>query len=458
MTIQSMIDAITACLDNARFVTQSKLKNGVTSVLFFEKLGLRIFQGEGRTPPFMELSQNYLLPDLAAYDLPYKTKPDDYIRFFIDDPRQFARFTNSLNLAWEACCAASVEPFGCCSAFLACSDAGACIHLDHQQYYGCQYMQNLKQGRIFYGDRRNVTGGIVMEDFIAFDVETACGARCSICSIGAVRVRGGQVVDFLDLLIDPDCKFSTVNTRIHGIDSDAIQGAPTFGMAWPEIRSFFGDLPILAYNTPFDADCLAAAAQREGFDLPAYDYYDALVFARGAGLLLPNYSLDTVVAALGLNRFAHHDAAQDAEAAAMVTLSIASRFKASTLSQLHTMTTNNQHTPVKPQRSRPYASDGPRATGPILLRREDTWRGKAVCVTGDFVNFSREEVLDILERLGAVIKSGISSKVHVLIVAHADLSAVAAGTQAMTNKHAKALLQGIPIMDEHDFLAQVILP
>ena len=37
-----------------------------------------------------------------------------------------------------------------------------------------------------------------MDNFIAIDVETANGSRSSICSIGAVKVRDGVVVDYID--------------------------------------------------------------------------------------------------------------------------------------------------------------------------------------------------------------------------------------------------------------------
>ena len=34
-----------------------------------------------------------------------------------------------------------------------------------------------------------------MKDFVAIDFETANGRRCSVCSVGMIIVRGGEIVD-----------------------------------------------------------------------------------------------------------------------------------------------------------------------------------------------------------------------------------------------------------------------
>lgn len=46
---------------------------------------------------------------------------------------------------------AGKEPFGCCNDHVRCSDAGRCLHLDDEEYWGCCYRKNLEAGRIFYG-------------------------------------------------------------------------------------------------------------------------------------------------------------------------------------------------------------------------------------------------------------------------------------------------------------------
>ena len=46
-----------------------------------------------------------------------------------------------------------------------------------------------------------------MKDFAAIDFETANGKRTSVCSVGVVVVRGGEVVDTFYRLIRPRPNF-----------------------------------------------------------------------------------------------------------------------------------------------------------------------------------------------------------------------------------------------------------
>ena len=49
-----------------------------------------------------------------------------------------------------------IDQFGCCNDFMACSDAGHCLHAEDRFYNGCLYRVNLEAGKIFYGINRNV--------------------------------------------------------------------------------------------------------------------------------------------------------------------------------------------------------------------------------------------------------------------------------------------------------------
>lgn len=51
----------------------------------------------------------------------------------------------------------SVQPgFGCCDKYRECSDAGKCIHTNKLYASACTYRRRLMEGKIFYGDKRNV--------------------------------------------------------------------------------------------------------------------------------------------------------------------------------------------------------------------------------------------------------------------------------------------------------------
>ena len=46
--------------------------------------------------------------------------------------------------------------FGCCSSFIACSDAKKCVHENKLYSKACMYRDSLEEGRIFYGKNRNI--------------------------------------------------------------------------------------------------------------------------------------------------------------------------------------------------------------------------------------------------------------------------------------------------------------
>ena len=50
----------------------------------------------------------------------------------------------------------ATDMFGCCSRYLECSDAKYCIYPDKKDARGCMYKVNLDNGKIFYGENRNI--------------------------------------------------------------------------------------------------------------------------------------------------------------------------------------------------------------------------------------------------------------------------------------------------------------
>lgn len=50
----------------------------------------------------------------------------------------------------DAC--GGTDSFGCCSRYLACSDAGHCVHPNIFRAQCCMYKKNLDAGKIFYGE------------------------------------------------------------------------------------------------------------------------------------------------------------------------------------------------------------------------------------------------------------------------------------------------------------------
>ncbi len=163
-----------------------------------------------------------------------------------------------------------------------------------------------------------------MKDFAAIDFETANGERSSVCSVGVVIVRRGEIAERIYRLIRPRPDYySYWNTRIHGLTAADTAGAADFPEVWREVAPLIEGLPLVAHNSPFDEGCLKAAFRAYGMDYPGYTFHCTCRASRRVfGGELPNHQLRTVAARCGYDLTRHHHALADAEACARIALEI----------------------------------------------------------------------------------------------------------------------------------------
>ena len=119
-------------------------------------------------------------------------------------------------------------------------------------------------------------------DFVAFDLETTDLdlAACEIVEIGAVRVRGGAIVDEFKTLVRPERSISVKASDVHGYRDADVADAPSFAAVWERFREFVGTDLLVAHNgLKFDIPVLRRmAAQLPGID--AMVFYDSYPLAR----------------------------------------------------------------------------------------------------------------------------------------------------------------------------------
>lgn len=163
-----------------------------------------------------------------------------------------------------------------------------------------------------------------MNTFAAIDFETANHHPSSVCSVGVVIVRGGEITDKIYRLIRPKPEwYSYWNTQVHGLTAADTENEKVFRYVWAEIASKIADLPLVAHNGPFDKRCLRAAFSVYQMDYPDYEFHCTLSASRKTfGAILPNHQLHTVAAHCGYNLANHHHALADAEACAVIALKI----------------------------------------------------------------------------------------------------------------------------------------
>ena len=159
-----------------------------------------------------------------------------------------------------------------------------------------------------------------MTDFAAIDFETANEQRCSVCSVGVVVVRGGEVVDSFYSLIHPEPDYYQWFCRqVHGLGPEDTEDAPVFPFVWEKIAPMIDGLPLVAHNARFDEACLREVFRVYQMDYPDYQFFDTLTASRRHfGYSLPNHQLQTVAAACGYHLAQHHHALADAEACAAI--------------------------------------------------------------------------------------------------------------------------------------------
>ena len=161
-----------------------------------------------------------------------------------------------------------------------------------------------------------------MTDFAAIDFETANEYPSSVCSVGVVVVRGGEIVDRFYSLIHPEPEYYRwFCQRVHGLSCEDTENAPVFPYVWERIEPLIEGLPLVAHNSRFDEGCLKAVFSVYRMEYPDYRFYDTLAASRRVFRnSLPNHQLQTVAAACGFDLTQHHHALADAEACAYIAM------------------------------------------------------------------------------------------------------------------------------------------
>ncbi len=151
--------------------------------------------------------------------------------------------------------------------------------------------------------------------FCAFDVETTgLSAFSRLVEIGAVRFRLGGEAEEFSTLVDPGQPIPEEATLVHGIDDDAVAGAPDASKAITEFLNFSEGCLLVAHNASFDVGIISIEAARAGLGLPDKPVLDSISMARSFLPPQPDYSLATLAAFLGLDVSEMHRSLPDARA------------------------------------------------------------------------------------------------------------------------------------------------
>ena len=142
----------------------------------------------------------------------------------------------------------------------------------------------------------------VLPDFAALALETASADRSSICRLAVVIVRGGQIVQREEVLVQPpDNEYSEEFTGWHGISAADTADAPSFAKAWAALAPALEKLPLIIHS-PFLASCLESAHDRAGLNWDDRSIHLSIHLARQLLPDLPSYALSNLAEHMGLPR------------------------------------------------------------------------------------------------------------------------------------------------------------
>lgn len=282
--------------------------------------------------------------------------------------------------------------------------------------------------------------------FIAIDVETACGDAGSICQIGLACVAADNSIHGYSTLVNPGTRFDAFNTQLHGIGPEHVVSAPRFGEALSDLSTLLSRHHLVQHSS-FDKRAVTAACLSCGLEAPDFRWSDSVQIARRAWPELKGnggHGLGNLKKVLRLD-FHHHDAGEDARAAAMVVLLAEARLGQS-FGEIIALSGQT----VGHRRSRPDTRNA-HPDGHLM--------GAVVVFTGS-LSLNRSDAADLAARCGMDVAGNVTKTTTHLVVGDQDLG-VLAGHRA-SSKHRKAeqmRAAGHPIriLGETEFLELVSL-
>lgn len=161
-------------------------------------------------------------------------------------------------------------------------------------------------------------------NFSALDFETANPSRSSACAVGLAKVRDGKVVDTFSTLVKPHVdvsEFGYFNMQVHKIRPEMVRSSPSWDAIHQDVLDFIGADTLIAHNAPFDRSVLAGVCGLYGIDNPENRYGCTQRLAEKM-LDIDNYKLPTVARYFGIELLNHHEALDDAIAAAHIAVAL----------------------------------------------------------------------------------------------------------------------------------------
>ncbi|MDF9715928.1 DEDD exonuclease domain-containing protein [Nocardioides sp. ChNu-153] len=155
--------------------------------------------------------------------------------------------------------------------------------------------------------------------FCVVDLETTGGSAAAgskITEVGAVKVRGGEVLGEFQTLVNPDEAIPAFISVLTGITDAMVVQAPRIDTVLPAFLEFARGCVLVAHNAPFDVGFLQHYARELGRPWPGFEVLDTARLARRVITKddAPNCKLSSLARLFGAATTPDHRALHDARA------------------------------------------------------------------------------------------------------------------------------------------------
>jgi DNA polymerase-3 subunit epsilon len=211
--------------------------------------------------------------------------------------------------------------------------------------------------------------------FTVVDLETTGGSAqggSMITEIGAVKVRGGEVLGEFQTLVNPHTSIPPFIAVLTGITNSMVASSPPIASALPAFLEFAQGTVLVAHNAPFDVGFLKHFAAAQGRPWPGFEVLDTAKLARRVVTRddAPNCKLSSLAIAFGATTTPNHRALSDARATVDVLHGLMERLGGLGVHTLEELSTFSSRVSPAVRRKRHLAEHLPHTPGVYLFRDE----------------------------------------------------------------------------------------
>lgn len=165
----------------------------------------------------------------------------------------------------------------------------------------------------------NPQGKTIDDTFVVFDIETTGFSNINekIIEIGAVKIRGGEIVDEFSTFVNPKRSIPYKIAELTGISNEMVANAPIIDDVIKEFYDFCSGAILVAHNIDFDMSFIRRNGEEFGYSFK-HSLLDTIDLCKYLFPELKRYRLNLVAKHLGISLENHHRAVDDAKATALI--------------------------------------------------------------------------------------------------------------------------------------------